>query len=174
MAYSADNYSILKNWDLKPSNEELIFESRFECGNLLYAYKNLAAPNHYVLFLQNDTNTKGYNKWFYFAVKNKKKFMTYTFSIVNFRKNMSFIKQGLRPTRFSVKEQEAKGNGWSKCNNHIHMYRSKIGEERDSYLFNEHYTLTFEAHFDYENDTNFFSLLPPYSYSKMMAFLQDS
>lgn len=41
-------------------------------------------------------------------------------------------------------------------------------------MFNEHYSLTFQVSFDYENDTNFFSLLPPYSYSKMMAFLKDS
>lgn len=41
------------------------FDSRFECGNLLYAYR--VNENEYDLVLQNDTNTKGYNQWFYFS-----------------------------------------------------------------------------------------------------------
>ena len=137
----------------------------------MYAYKSLADPNHYILYLQNDTNTNGYNKWFYFAVKNKKKMVNYTFSIVNYRKNLAFVKQGMKPSRFSLKQQEAKGNGWSRGCNKVAIYRSKVGEENS---FVEHYTLTFEATFEYENDTNYFSLIPPYSYSKLIKFLQES
>ena len=92
----------------------------------MYAYRSLTRPNHYVLWLQNDTNTKGYNKWFYFAVKNRKKLPNCTFSIVNYRKNLAFIKQGLKPTRFSHRQQEARGNGWSR-NSRTQIYRSKVG-----------------------------------------------
>ena len=84
------------------------------------------SPNHYILFLQNDTNSNGYNKWFYFAVKNKKRLTNYTFSIVNYRKNLSFIKNGMKPVRFSLKTQEGKGNGWSRCGNKVAIYPSKI------------------------------------------------
>ena len=106
-------------------------------------------PNHYVLFLSNDTNSNGYNKWFYFAVKNKKKNTTYTFSIVNFRKNMTFFKQGMKPTRFSLKTQQMKGNGWSRVSNRVSMYRSKIGNDSEALIYNQYYTLTFEATFEY-------------------------
>lgn len=34
--------------------------------------------------MQNDTNTYGYNQWFYFSVKNLKVGNHYTFKIVNF------------------------------------------------------------------------------------------
>ena len=78
------------------------------------------------MFLQNDTNTKGYNKWFYFAVRNKHKAQTYTISIVNFRKNFDFVKEGMKVTRFSQKENEMNGIGWTKCGTNIHMYRSKL------------------------------------------------
>ena len=29
ISYSAENYSIFKNWDLKDNAEDLVFESRF-------------------------------------------------------------------------------------------------------------------------------------------------
>ena len=45
----------------------------------------------------------------------------------NYRKNLVFIKQGMKPTRFSLKQQEAKGNGWSRCTSKVGIYRSKIG-----------------------------------------------
>jgi hypothetical protein len=34
--------------------------------------------------MSNDTNTMGYNQWFYFSVQNMRKGVTYTFRIVNF------------------------------------------------------------------------------------------
>jgi hypothetical protein len=34
--------------------------------------------------MQNDTNTYGYNQWFYFSIKNAKKKTRYTFRIANY------------------------------------------------------------------------------------------
>lgn len=34
--------------------------------------------------MQNDTNTYGYNQWFYFSVQNAKKNTVYTFRIANY------------------------------------------------------------------------------------------
>ena len=71
--YSAENYSVVKNWETpKPSSDDLQFESRFESGNLSLAFRSLVDPHAYVLLLDNDTNTVGYNKWFYFTVSNAK------------------------------------------------------------------------------------------------------
>jgi len=34
--------------------------------------------------MQNDTNTYGFNQWFYFSIKNVKKHIKYTFQIANY------------------------------------------------------------------------------------------
>lgn len=34
--------------------------------------------------MQNDTNTYGYNQWFYFSIKNAKKKTSYTLKIANY------------------------------------------------------------------------------------------
>ncbi len=44
----------------------LIFDSRFECGNLRRAVK--VNNVEYNLWLENDVNTKGHTQWFYFKV----------------------------------------------------------------------------------------------------------
>lgn len=48
-----------------PSTSQSPFDSNFESGNLLYAYR--VSNSEYDLILQNDTNTKGYNQWFYYS-----------------------------------------------------------------------------------------------------------
>lgn len=34
--------------------------------------------------MQNDTNTYGYNQWFYFSIRNAKRNTKYTFKIANY------------------------------------------------------------------------------------------
>lgn len=62
----------------------LIFDSRFEGGNLLCAFRAKKETNTYILFMQNDTNTYGYNQWFYFSIRNMKNNTKYTFRVANF------------------------------------------------------------------------------------------
>lgn len=55
----------------KPTSEDdktLIFESRFESGNLLAAMK--ISDTEYDLILQNDINTNGHTQWFFFRMSN--------------------------------------------------------------------------------------------------------
>jgi hypothetical protein len=67
---------------LKDENDStLIFESRFESGNLLYASR--VKDDEYHLLLQYDTNTIGYTKWFYFRVSNTRKNMKVKLNIIN-------------------------------------------------------------------------------------------
>lgn len=74
--------NFLPYYSLKNTNDStLIFESRFESGNLLAASKK--EENQYQLILQNDTNTNGYNQWFYFRVSNTKKSTKVKFNIIN-------------------------------------------------------------------------------------------
>lgn len=54
---------------------DLIFESRFESGNLARAVK--VSDYHYELFLRPDMYTNRHTQWFYFSVKNMKTKMPY-------------------------------------------------------------------------------------------------
>ena len=60
----------------------LVFESRFECGNLNLAIKR--SETEYDLILQNDSLTNGNTQWFYFKISNTRRDMNVTFHIINF------------------------------------------------------------------------------------------
>lgn len=73
----------------KHTSGSVLFDSHFEGGNLLYVYRTPLERQEpfpiesYDLILQNDTNTKGHNQWFYFKVKNLRKNVKVRFNIVN-------------------------------------------------------------------------------------------
>ena len=67
---------------INDKDETLIFESRFESGNLDLALK--VSNNEYNLILKNDTLTNGNTLWFYFKVSNTRKDKTIKFNILNF------------------------------------------------------------------------------------------
>ena len=53
--------------------------------------------------MQNDTNTKGYNQWFYFSFQNRS-LKKVRFNIVNFIKKKLMFLDGVKPVGFSAKE----------------------------------------------------------------------
>lgn len=57
------------------SDDDLVFESRFESGNLAKAIK--ITPVYYELYLRPDLYTNKHTQWFYFRVTNVKKGLTY-------------------------------------------------------------------------------------------------
>ena len=81
----------------------LIFDSRFESGNLRKASK--VNNVEYNLWLDNDINTKGHTQWFYYKVvyRNEKQ-STIKFSILNLAKSYSLYKVGMKPMVFSLNE----------------------------------------------------------------------
>ncbi len=54
--------------------------------------------------MQNDTNTRGYNQWFYFSVKSSKS-QKIKINIVNFIKKKLMLKDGIRPVCKIVNEK---------------------------------------------------------------------
>ena len=62
----------------------LLFESRFESGNLRRAVH--VAANEYDLLLSWDHGTRGNTQWFFFSVRGARAGETYIFNIVNFCK----------------------------------------------------------------------------------------
>jgi hypothetical protein len=76
-------YSKLKPYYVKESDSDntLIFESRFESGNLRRAV--YMGDNTYNLILKYDYQTTTYTQWFYFRVSNTRKNVRYKFNIIN-------------------------------------------------------------------------------------------
>ncbi|KAL4463246.1 hypothetical protein ABPG74_007247 [Tetrahymena malaccensis] len=65
--------------------EQLIFDSRFESGNLMYAFqrRDPKYSDEYDLIICNDINSKGYAQWFYFSISKTKKDKTIKLNLVN-------------------------------------------------------------------------------------------
>ena len=76
-------YRRLKPYYVKDSENDqtLIFESRFESGNLRRAL--LIGENTYNLILKYDYGTTNYTQWYYFKVSNVRKDVRYKFNIIN-------------------------------------------------------------------------------------------
>jgi cytosolic carboxypeptidase protein 2/3 len=81
------------------NDNTLIFESRFESGNLLAAIK--VTDNEYDLILQNDINTNGHTQWYFFRVGNTKVGQKIKFNILNLAKNDSLYNYGMKILCFS-------------------------------------------------------------------------
>ena len=64
-------------------DQGLVFNSKFECGNLNIVFKT-EVDYEYDLLLQNDVNTDKNTQWFYFKVANTKKGKIAKFNILNF------------------------------------------------------------------------------------------
>ena len=69
--YDDDREFVGMNPNMNIDNE-LIFDSAFESGNLDLVYKT--KPNEYELFMRVDTNTRGHHQWFYFSVETPENF----------------------------------------------------------------------------------------------------
>jgi|TARA_B110001469_G_C9512664_1_gene255449 hypothetical protein len=135
-------YQKLKTYYNKENEEDktLIFESRFESGNLRRAVK--VGENEYNLILKYDHNTTTYTQWFYFRMQNVKKFTTYKFNIVNLVKPESSYNQGMKPLFYSKKEAESNdgaGNGWYRDGTNICYFPNTLKKKGGGF----YYTLTF-------------------------------
>jgi len=102
----------------------LIFESRFESGNLQKAIQ--VGEFEYDLELKNDHgSTVALTQWFYFKVSNTTKGRIYRFNIVNLIKPDSLYNHGMKPLMYSKKEAEQKSQGWSRTGFDIKYIPSK-------------------------------------------------
>jgi hypothetical protein len=98
----------------------LLFESRFESGNLRRAIQ--VYEYEYDLILKPDYNTRGYTQWFYFRVSNMKAGKLYRFNIINLVKPDSLYNHGMRPLVYSETEARKSGRGWVRGGGDICYY----------------------------------------------------
>ena len=156
-------YYKLKN----EKDKTLIFESRFESGNLLCAFKT-EEENSYQLYLQNDTNTTGYIQWFFFRVSNTKKGNKAIFTIINMLRPICSYKKGLKIMTYSKLQAKNDNIGWHRdCQNIMYYTNNLFTYNENSKKRRSLSSLCFEYEFKYDNDTVYFANCLPYFYSKL-------
>ena len=166
-------YNELKPYyTLKNKNDNtLIFESRFESGNLLCAFRT-EDENSYQLYLQNDTNTTGYIQWFFFRVSNTQKGRKVNFNIINMLRKKCIYNHGLKIMTYSIMAAAKENLGWHReCYNtiyyanNLYVYNTNNDKKRNLH------SLSFDYEFKYDNDIVYFANCLPYFYSTLMKEL---
>ncbi|XP_068524998.1 cytosolic carboxypeptidase 3 isoform X2 [Anas acuta] len=144
----------------------LIFEARFESGNLQKVVK--VNDFEYQLTLRTDLYTSRHTQWYYFQVSNTQAGMPYRFTIVNFTKRNSLYKHGLRPLLYSEADAKKHNVGWRRTGNEIKYYKNDVGEGGRRY-----FSLTWTFQFPHDRDTCYFAHCYPYTYSNLQEYLVD-
>ena len=147
----------------------LVFESRFESGNLHSAHQ--VAPFEYDLKLSADTNTNGHTQWFYFSVSNTRKGISYKFNITNMLKSDSLYNHGLKPLIYSLGRQRQESMGWHRTGEQILYYSNNISAARKRGTCC--YTLTFTVVFPHDHDTCYLTHCFPYTYYDLQTYLDQ-
>ncbi|KAF4741498.1 hypothetical protein FOZ62_003228 [Perkinsus olseni] len=181
-----------------PEDTTLVFESRFESGNLQTAVK--VGEMEYDLVLCPDTGTYGNTQWFFFSISNITKGKRVKLNLVTMGKPSSLFQKGMQPVVWSAREfHQGDGMGWSrgagigslqygKTNAHRHLLTSvaaglKMGEvcdgvaavevPRQAASFAEASVLTFEYTPQWEDDTVFFAYTFPYTLTRLQGFIKE-
>lgn len=156
-----------------PEDSTLVFESRFESGNLRRAVQ--VYDFEYDLILNPDYNTKVHTQWYFFRVSNTRKGPEYRFNIINMVKPTSVYNEGMRPLLYSEKEAELNRIGWVRGSENIAYYQNGI-RRRDRGISGDkginYHTLTFTVVFQHDADMVYFSHCYPYTYTDLQKDLQ--
>ncbi|XP_072722856.1 cytosolic carboxypeptidase 3 isoform X3 [Ciconia boyciana] len=142
----------------------LIFEARFESGNLQKVVK--INEFEYQLTLRTDLYTSRHTQWYYFQVSNMQAGVPYRFTIVNFTRRNSLYKCGLRPLLYSEADAKKHKVGWRRTGNEIKYYKNNAGQGGHQY-----FSLTWTFQFPHDGDTCYFAHCYPYTYSKLQEYL---
>ncbi|XP_031625666.1 cytosolic carboxypeptidase 6 isoform X2 [Contarinia nasturtii] len=141
----------------KAKRGHLCFDAAFETGNLGRA--DLVGEFEYDLFLRPDTCNPRYRFWFNFTVDNTKQDQRVIFNIVNISKNRNLFKFGLTPIVKSSGRPK-----WQRIpKHHVFYYRSPVHQN--------HYVLSFAFAFEKEDEIYQFAVAPPFSYSRLQAYI---
>ena len=151
----------------------LIFDSNFECGNMSQVC--ITGPNKYNIFLNDDTNSRNYCHWFYFAATNVEPEQTVTFNILNCSRWISLYKLGMKPVVFSEIDFACKGITWVPDTFNVSYSRTSVPRQNESNSEGTtySYTLSFCYIFKNKNDKVYFAASKPYSYTMLTKLLNN-
>ena len=154
------------NYEPRGSDDHtLVFNSRFESGNLRRAIK--VYDYEYDLILRPDLNTRGHTQWFYFSVSNTRRNQSYKLNIINLCKEESLYQEGMRPLLYSVKDSVARGTSWKRVGERICYYQNTIKRKCGK----SYSTLTMTLRFEHDHDTVHLAHCYPYTYSDLQRYL---
>eukprot|EP00095_Tigriopus_kingsejongensis_P006800 snap_masked-scaffold1064_size65302-processed-gene-0.3 protein:Tk06800 transcript:snap_masked-scaffold1064_size65302-processed-gene-0.3-mRNA-1 annotation:"cytosolic carboxypeptidase 6" len=114
--------------------------------------------NEYDLYIRPDTSNPRVRFWFHFAVENVRKKQRIIFNVVNLSKARNLFQQGMAPVVRSTKRPKLRLPP-----SQVYYYRSP--EHSNNVV------LSFAFVFDNEDESFFFALTFPYSYSRCMRVL---
>jgi hypothetical protein len=154
-----------------PDDKTLLFESRFECGNLYLASK--INDQEYNLLMQNDINTLGHTQWFYFRVQNTTAGNTVKFTIINYAKPDSLFNYGMLVSVYSERKAKEEQVGWHKDCHNIKYFSNGVRKQPDNQYSPTYYSLTFSYKFSHDQDTVYFAYSTPYSYTDLRNDLNE-
>ncbi|CAF0747278.1 unnamed protein product [Adineta ricciae] len=157
--------------EAKPLDNEtmcptLIFESRFEGGNLQQAKR--VGQFEYELVLQPDLYTRRHIQWYYFRVQNMIANITYRFRIINLMKKSSLYNEGMKILLFSELAKKRESQGWHRVGHHIN-YSEYKPRSYNSLLDRDinYFELDFQLEFFYTGDTCYISHCYPYTFTDL-------
>ncbi|KAL8585690.1 hypothetical protein ACOMHN_022337 [Nucella lapillus] len=144
----------------------LVFESRFESGNLRQARR--IGMYEYELVLKTDLYTNRHTQWFFFLVRNVQPGVTYKFRIVNLLKTDSLYNYGMRPLVYSEKDAAYKDQGWVRTGHHI-SYTKNITNNTSPLLSRcvHYYMLEWQMEFNNAADTYYLAHCYPYTFTDL-------
>ncbi|CAF1187108.1 unnamed protein product [Adineta steineri] len=165
-----------RNQQIKPPDNEhmcpqLIFESRFEGGNLRQVKR--VGQFEYELVLRPDLNTRRHTQWYHFRVQNMIANITYRFRIINLMKKSSLYNDGMQILLFSGVDAKKESRGWNRVGHHINYSEYKPRSynpllERDI----NYYELDFQFEFTHSGDTCYIAHCYPYTYTDLKDDLE--
>ncbi|XP_059242793.1 cytosolic carboxypeptidase 2 isoform X3 [Mustela nigripes] len=147
-----------------PEDNTLLFESRFESGNLQKAVR--VDTYEYELTLRTDLYTNKHTQWFYFRVQNTRKDVTYRFTIVNLLKPKSLYTIGMKPLMYSQLDADTHNIGWRREGKEIRYFKNNTEDGQQPF-----YCLTWTIQFPHDQDTCFFAHFYPYTYTDLQCYL---
>ena len=152
------------------NDETLVFESRFESGNLRRAWQ--IGPRAYELDLYPDRSTDLHTRWFYFSVANTRPGVPYTFLVTNMSvsSKSSMYHDGMQPVALSARAQRERGDGWRRSGTEVLYYSN--GKRREARRRGCFHTLRFVLEFEFGADTVSVAPCVPYTYSQLKQHLR--
>ncbi|XP_052085555.1 uncharacterized protein LOC127723104 isoform X46 [Mytilus californianus] len=150
----------------------LVFESRFESGNLRQARR--VGQFEYELVLKTDLYTNRHTQWYYFRVSNTVPGVVYKFRIVNLLKRDSLYNYGMRPLQYSEKEAKLLGRGWMRAGHHI-SYSRNVMHLHCPLLTRgiAYYMLEWQMDFPHEDDACYLAHCYPYTFTDLKEDLDS-
>ncbi|XP_070209667.1 uncharacterized protein [Littorina saxatilis] len=144
----------------------LVFESRFESGNLRQARR--MGMYEYELVLKTDLYTSRHTQWYFFRVHNAQPGVTYKVKIVNLLKSDSLYNYGMRPLVYSERDAAEKQTGWIRTGHHIN-YTKNISNTTSPLLSRcfPYHMLEWQMAFPNADDTYYLAHCYPYTFTDL-------